>query len=326
MNALLDPFRQLVARRLWPVAVLLLAAAVAMPVLLADSEEPPAAVAAAGGPGAADDTPFAGDSIVAKGSVDGHERRRVLGARKDPFKPSGVQPRPARASRVATGSPAAGTAPASASPSVSSLVANAAKATTGGSSSGGAQFGGGGAQGGSAAPAPVSTGPLGGTSPLAAHGTPKPARPTYALYSLAVAFDDQKRTLKRLDALPDADEPLAIYLGLLKDAKTAVFLLDESVEAQGDGSCHPSPSDCQRLYLRKGDTEFLDVAGDGAGAGAEHQLDLLGIHAKRTASSAKAATVRATASSAGRRALRARMSRVGRLRYDARTGLLRRLR
>ncbi|MDP9386197.1 MAG: hypothetical protein M3P50_13420, partial [Actinomycetota bacterium] len=150
--------------------------------------------------------------------------------------------------------------------------------------------------------------------------TSAPARPRSrkpAAFSLRVRFDGAPKTLERLAALPDAENPAIIYLGVLQNSKTAVFLLDSSVEAQGDGKCNPSPSDCQRLYMREGDTEFLDVAGEN---GAQYQIDLLDIRSK-PADSTEEET--AAVSAKGRRALRARMSRVGRLRYDARTGRLR---
>ncbi len=72
------------------------------------------------------------------------------------------------------------------------------------------------------------------------------------------------RTLKRLDPLPDAENPSIIYLGVLEDGKTAVFLLDADVTPQGDGKCRPTPTDCQRLYLREGETEFFDIGGENA--------------------------------------------------------------
>ena len=80
--------------------------------------------------------------------------------------------------------------------------------------------------------------------------TPAPTpEKTYELYSLKVRFGDPPRTtcrpatLKRLKALPGAEDPALIYLGLLKDRKTAVFLVDGAAEVQGDGKCLPSASE-----------------------------------------------------------------------------------
>jgi hypothetical protein len=297
MKTVLAPFRQLVARRLWPVALLLVVAVVAVPRLLAEEDPAATSVATAAPVEGAD--PLNDEDVVSLAGQDVAERRRVLGARKDPFRPSGRQPEATRTSSETTSSSATATRS-------SSVTATGGSDSDSGGSSAGTPSGG----------SPAATAP-------AAAPTPAPATPkTSPLYSLSVRFDEDRRTLERLDPLPDAETPSIIYLGLLEDRKTAVFLLDENVVAEGDGSCHPSPADCQRLHLRKGETEFFEVGGKDGEAGAEHQLDLLDVRTRKTASAARAGTARAAESSAGRRALRSRIARVGRLRYDARTGLL----
>jgi hypothetical protein len=90
MNVFADTWRQLVQRRLWPVAVLLLAALVAVPVVLAKDPAAPAPVSQpAEEPPSAQDLAVSGDPVVAIASVeDRGRRRRVLGSRKDPFAPA----------------------------------------------------------------------------------------------------------------------------------------------------------------------------------------------------------------------------------------------
>jgi hypothetical protein len=90
MNAVTNIWRQLVRSKLWPVALLLLAALVAVPMLLAREPAVPEPIA----PVAVNTE--AGDSIaepiVAKVTPeDRSRRRRVLGVRKDPFKPAPVK-------------------------------------------------------------------------------------------------------------------------------------------------------------------------------------------------------------------------------------------
>lgn len=310
MSAVTGVLQDLVRRRLWPFALLLVVAAVAAPTLLATDAEPVAAPVTNAGPPEAQ--PIA--SLVDTFSADA--RRRVLGVAKDPFAPSGRQPKPAK--------------------SVSPLAAS--DSTTGGSLAGGADVGSP-ALGGSGGSAAGGSSPVGGASPggdlpgpVVPVPTPAPGADddtTYALHSLEISWDEgPTRELARLAPLPDAETPAVIYLGLLSDAKTAVFLLDDGVTSEGDGSCHPSPRDCQRVHLKKGETQFFDVntgSEDGAGVGTQHQLDLVDINTERTASASKARKVYVTASKAGRRALRARSSRTGRWRYDARTGLLSRI-
>ena len=94
--------------------------------------------------------------------------------------------------------------------------------------------------------------------------------------------------MKRLQPLPSADEPVLIYLGVLKDGKTAVFLLDHDVEAIGDGVCKPTAEACETIRLRAGETEFFDVRDADGQVVAQYQLDLVKIHKSTTTSAAEA--------------------------------------
>jgi len=314
MSAVRGVLDDLVSRRLWPVALLLVVLAAAAPVLLAKDAEPAPAAPSANA-GAPKTQPIA--SLVDDFSADA--RRRVLGAAKDPFRPTGRQPKGRGGLLTRAGSMAT---PGSGSSGSGGSTPSAGGAASGGDSP---STGGGLAPSGSS---PV-TGPTFPTTPEPSPGA-EGGEETYALHSLRVRLDGgEERTLERLAPLPDAENPAVIYLGLLKDAKTAVFLLDESVSTDGDGSCQPSPEDCQRLHLKKGETQFFTFTGtdgaDGAGMAGEIELELVSITTKRTASASRARAAYAASSEAGRRALRSQTARVGRLRYDARTGLLRRL-
>ena len=93
------------------------------------------------------------------------------------------------------------------------------------------------------------------------------AQKTYPPLSLRVRFDDGvKRTLPRLTALPSAEAPADRLHGPAPtDGKTAVFMLDSTLTAQGDGSCHPTPLVCETVQLRVGETEFFDLLDDTGG-------------------------------------------------------------
>ena len=76
----------------------------------------------------------------------------------------------------------------------------------------------------------------------------RPARAkTYDKYDLTVRFgasdsgDLKRMTLPRLQPLPKDELPALIYLGVSKDGKSAMFLLEKGVEAVGDGDCDPTP-------------------------------------------------------------------------------------
>jgi hypothetical protein len=297
MSVLNDTWRFLVQRRLWPVAILLVAAAVAVPKLL--SEEPTPAPAPTVAVKSKKEALLAADPIVtAAADGDRSGRRRVLGSSKDPFKPQ-VTPTPTPKPETAkTEAPATG--------GKTESPAGKTNPTVGGS------------------PAPDTTTPV------------VPPKTKYELYELTVRFgpssDTQppRKDVKRLRALPSAAEPVLIYLGLLKDKKTAVFLLDSGVIAQGDATCRPTRNSCETIHIREGETEFLDVAGedgevgeDGTG-GAQYQLDVLKI---RRTTTTKASKANAAVSKKGQQIVRARIAGDGplRYRYDKQSGRLEKL-
>ena len=168
----------------------------------------------------------------------------------------------------------------------------------------------------------------GSPSPSPYDPTPTPAPKTYALNELTVRFGDAasgdvgRKSLKRLQPLPSAALPVLIYLGVLKDGKTAVFLVDHGVSAVGDGDCRPSPEECETLRLRAGETEFLDVTDEAGAVTAQYQLDLVKIHNSTTASASRAKA----SSKAGQRLLKARVATDGPTgyRWDASAGALER--
>lgn len=279
MSLIKDTWGQLVRHRLWPIALGLVAAMVAVPMLLAKDPAPapaPAPVTASAAT-ATDDAAL--EPVVARADATATTRRRhVLGDRKDPFKPA---PAPkAKVTKVAqttTENPG---------------LAGGETPSSGGSASGG----GGSSSGGTSTP--VSGGSVGGGSSAPA---PKPAR-VYPADSLTVRFgegDDPKQVLVPGKELPEATDddtnPLLVYLGLSKDGKQAIFLLDASVKADGDGRCESDGSTgCETLRMRAGDTEFLDVIDAEGKTAGQFELDVLAIHTKKGAKAAKARKARAS--------------------------------
>jgi len=301
MSVLTDTFRQLAQRRLLPFAILLVAALAAVPFLLAKDPEP-AAAPPAPKPAAPMASAATGEPIVTL-VADGErtERRRVLGARKNPFEPAPVK----------AVEPASTTATTRSAPQTSTSEPK----PTGG--------------------APVSSGPHVGVPSQPAPPLTEPPAPkrTYELYSLTVRFGDAtsptlpRMNLGRLKALPTVEEPILVYLGVTKDKKSAVFMVDSAVIAQGDGSCKPHPSNCETIHMQEGETEFFDVTDEKGNVTAQYQLDLVKIRQRATTSAAEARKARAKASVAGKLLLEARVSVEGplRYRYDARTGTVQRL-
>src|SRR4051812_17511046 len=102
MKHLAAPFKQLVERRLWPVAILLVAALVAAPKLLA-SQEPTAAVATT--TTATTGTPTSTEPIVSVADPARTDtERRVLGSRKDPFRPA-IKAKPVKTPKPSASDP-----------------------------------------------------------------------------------------------------------------------------------------------------------------------------------------------------------------------------
>jgi hypothetical protein len=254
MNAVRGLLRDLVDRRLWPVAVLLLAAAVAVPIYLGKSSGPsdaPPPVA-----------PSNQDAKVSKAAVkleDGTSESDGVGSVRNPFKQQHVP--------KSTTSTDTGTTPTDQTPA-------------GGSGSGST---------------PTDTGT--GTNTGGGSGTPTDTKTDTSqkdaldIYHLTLRFG-KAGSLKtihdvaRLSPLPSADNPFFVYTGVLKDGKTAVFLLSSDAEATGDGHCRPSANNCQTIEVKQGDTEFFDLKVDGQDL--QYQLDVLTV-AKKGASSTTAA-------------------------------------
>ena len=304
MSVINDTWRFLVQRRLWPVAILLIAAAAAVPMLLRQDPPPPAAAPAVASVKADKDAVLAEEPIVTE-AADGDRsgRRLVLGSRKDPFKP---QATPTPTPRPETPKTAV---PDNDAPKDSGTTAGTTP-TTG------------------ASPPPVAALPT----------VPTPKTKRYELYELTVRFGASdasrppRKDVKRLKALPSNSKPVLIYLGVMDDKKTAVFLLDSGVVAQGDGDCHPSRNQCETIRIREGETEFFDVPSENgdstdASSGAQYQLDVIKIHKTTTTDAKKAKKARAAVSPKGRMILRARVAGDGplRYRYDAKTGRLQKL-
>ena len=254
MNVLNTTWRQLVRRRLWPVAVLLVAALAAVPVLLARDPEPvvpssPTSEAPAQSTKVDD---AIAEPVVAKASTeDRSRRRRVLGARKDPFAPDIVKHPPKKKAKKKK-------AKTTEKQSTSSTPSN-----TGGST--------------------VPSSPTEPSTPVVPVA-PAPPKKTYPKDSVIVRFGDAtgdtltRTVVKKLGALPDEDEPVLVYMGLTDHGKKAVFLVDEALEPTGDGDCKPHPSNCETVELAKGETEFFDVLDPETGeVSAQFQLDLVAI-------------------------------------------------
>ncbi|HET9738799.1 MAG TPA: hypothetical protein VFP78_11845 [Solirubrobacteraceae bacterium] len=250
MNVVTTTWQQLVRRRLWPVALLLVAALAAVPFVLASSPEPvvPQADPA---PVVTEDDELA-EPVVAKVAAEERtRRRRVLGARKDPFEPA-----PAPKKKKATSTKAKQTSTKQADTPTES------KGST-----------------------PTTTSGGGGTTVPSVPPVTEPSVRKPPAGSVTVRFGDATQEdlpagwLTKLRPLPDPEEPLLVYMGLTKDGKKAKFLVDATLTPTGDGTCKPHPASCETILLSRGETEFFDVIDPESGEPtAQYQLDLVAIN------------------------------------------------
>ena len=274
MSFVRNLFADLVAKRLWPVALVLAAALIAVPVLLAkgvDRTEVP-------------NVPATGEEVgasVVTPAVD-EPTRGANPTGRNPFQQRTVNPQGAGEVTVTEPGSSTGGTP-----------------VDGGSTVGGGVD----VSGGLPALADVDVIPVGGGDGQA---QPKPNAP-YS-YSVDIRFGKDgdlaaRKNVPRLSPLPSADDPFFVFMGVMADGETALFLVSSDAEATGDGTCKPSPENCERIEMQAGQTEFFDVTTPD-GATVQYQLDVVRVAKVKAPSPTAAASARSREDSAGRQVLR----------------------
>jgi hypothetical protein len=255
--------KDLVEKRLWPVAVLLVAALVAVPVLIGRTSPDPVAPAGVAGTAATADAGSSDDATRVLVSIDedAADRRHEGGDVRDPFK----APAAAKAASE-TETTDASTVTATEDTSTSGATTPADTTTGGATTSGG------------------STGSTGSTGSSSGSGDAK-AKSTFHV-SLRFGTTGEQKTIRdiaRLSPLPSVTNPFFVYLGVLADGKTAVFMVSSDAVPTGDGSCKPSATDCQTIHLKAGDTEWFDFTNPD-GSVVQYQMDLVSVRKKKVTS------------------------------------------
>jgi hypothetical protein len=274
MNQLRDLLRDLVERRLWPVALLLVVGAVAVPVYLGRSSSDDTAV----------DTPLPGATAqtsakASKAAVTLDESANEsdgAGHVRNPFKQRVTKAKQADT----TTNPSSGSG--GTSPSDSSGSSGGSTPPSGGTDNGGA------------------------TTPAAPTDTPKTDVDVshVSLHLGPVGALVTYKDVARLSPLPSAGKPLFVFTGVLKDGKTAVLLPSSTVQIgeESDVACKPSNKSCQKLELEQDDTVFFKLAGDATGT--EYQLDVISVRQKSGGSAKATAAALQRHSNAGAATLR----------------------
>jgi hypothetical protein len=242
---MLDLWHDLREKRLWPVALLLLAGLVAVPVLLAKPAEDPAPPPALNTPATAEKEE--GGQLTKVTLEETEASGSTLGV-FDPSNPFKPPKNVVKASKNNTG------AGSQAGPADKAAGDDAGSAPSGGSDDGGSAGGG---------TTPPSSG--GGTTPPPDDGG-EPTTKVYK-YVVDVTFTANGRTrrikgMEKLDMLPNQSSPLLIAMGVTVDGGNAVFMIDSTLKAAGEGSCKPSGKECAFAYIGPG-SEHVFTEDDG---------------------------------------------------------------
>lgn len=293
MSLLRNVWADLVEKRLWPLAVGLVLALVAVPIVLArggSSAPAPPPLPPVQAPATAAAVPQHAATPIKV--VEQVPHRAPHGRFHDPFSGhKNPNAKPAAATSRSSGSASAASAPSSASSAAGAAAPSSGSGASAPSS-------------GSSAPSTHASSPT--SSARTAPAAPAVVPSGYpAGYRLDVDFGpagDVKRSkdLLRLKPLAAGAKPLAIYLGVRTDGRTAMFLLTRNGTATGDGKCWPSKAACQVLELRKGDSEFFDVP-TGATGVVQYELDVDRVGARYDVTHVGAVNARKRESKAGRR-------------------------
>lgn len=223
-------------KRLWPIAAVLVLALVAIPALLTKSATQPSSVdpvATAPAPDEQVTVRLDGGGAASSGAGSSLDEF----AEGDPFTPPGA---------IADNADGGGTATAG----------STATAGDDGGSGGGEPAG-----GGTGSP-PSPGGPV--------EVAPPTTRTETAEYEYVadVTFwtGDRRRKvrgLRKLDMLPNQSAPVLIFMGTSGDGGNAVFLVDSTLKAAGEGRCVPSPANCAYVHVGPGsEHEFTTAEGD----------------------------------------------------------------
>jgi len=299
--------KELVDRKLWPIALVLVIALVAVPVLLT-KKAPTDIVTPPSGP-----LPYSSGSTLPAISVQTTPGDSNLGGKgRNPFTPQHVATTSTTAAVASvTTSPATGTTTTSTGSTGSSSTANGGGSGTGSSTS----------SGGSTSTPPSTT-----PAPTA---PPKPA-PTgltaTQAYHVSLAITTANGgvntidPLERLSILPSKQQPMLVQLGVLQGGHSVLFAVEPGTVVSGAGACTPGPIDCEILSLNPGQTEGISKQ-TASGSTPVALFSVNSISADNYPSAAAANKARQTASNVGRELLnRSPLSAISLFQYDPSVG------
>jgi hypothetical protein len=258
MNSVRGIARDLVDKRLWPIAALLgVGIVAALVIALNASGGDPAQAPAAAAPA----TGMTTGVVVPADEVELNADRELVGDANDPFRRSaGGDVSTTVETTGATAPPDGGADPALALGAAGAFVDDVL-----GGGGGGAPSGGDGAPSSGGQANPVDTGPVETPEPAARR---EPDR-TFTMWEVDTrVFRDGTQVrgigdIAPLTPLPTADRPAALFLGVFNGGSSAGFVIHRFVDVRGS-NCEARPErDCSLLRLGEGSDATLTVEEDG---------------------------------------------------------------
>jgi hypothetical protein len=242
---ILDLWHDLREKRLWPVALVLLAGLVAVPVLLAKPAEDPSPPPAPNTPAVAEKEESGQLTEVTLEETEASGSTLGVFDPSNPFKPP---------KKVVEGSKNDTGPDSQAGPADPATGDDAGSGSGGGSDDGGSTGGG---------TTPPSSG--GGTTPPPDTGGGTTTKVYKYVVDVTFTANGDTRRIKgmeKLDMLPNQSSPLLIAMGVTADGGNAVFMVDSTLKAAGEGSCKPSGKECAFAYIGPG-SEHVFTQDDG---------------------------------------------------------------
>jgi hypothetical protein len=306
MNVPRNMLKELVDRKLWPIALVLIIALVAVPVLLT-KKAPTDIVTPPTGP-----LPYSsGTTLPAISVKTAQGNSNLSGKGRNPFAPQHVATTATTATVAAVTTPSAGTTTTSTGTTgISGAGSSGGSGTNSASSS----------SGGTPAPTPITPAPAPAPKPAPTGLTSTQAYHVSLAITTANGGVNTIDPLERLSILPSKQQPMLVELGVLQGGHSVVFVVEPGTVVSGAGSCTPGPIDCEILTLNAGQREGISKQ-SASGSTPVALFSVNSISANKFASAAAANKARETASDVGRQLLsRSALSAISLFQYDPSVG------
>jgi hypothetical protein len=309
MSAPRNMLKELVDRKLWPIALVLVIALVAVPVLLT-KKAPTDIVTPPSGP-----LPYSSGSTLPAISVkNAPANSNLSGKGRNPFGPQHVATTSTTATVASVTAPSTGTTTSTSTGAtgLSSTGTSGGSGTTSSSSSS--------SSGGTPAPTPTTPAPAPAPKPAPTGLTSTQAYHVSLAITTANGGVNTIDPLERLSILPSKQPPMLVELGVLQGGHSVVFVVEPGTVVSGAGTCTPGPIDCEILTLNAGQTEGISKQ-TASGSAPVALFSVNAISADQFSSVAAANKARRTGSDVGRQLLsRSPLSAISLFQYDPSVG------